>query len=192
MDLSKLPRLSNTPTSPAPEPAAAEAPKPVIAAAPSAMALAGDVWISLIVGVLLIVMGFRFAKYAACALAGRTYDTGVTWTDGPNAGTPVGFWELDGHEALTDTAMFLFGLVLALDAGAMVAGAVLSGRAARTIVVAFMALTIAGTLFNLYAAIVLWAAGIVPILSALAVAFGGYIFVSQARQLMVARFRSPQ
>ncbi len=67
----------------------------------------------------------------------------------------------------------------------MAGGAALRGRAAKAVIAAALAMTICATLFNFYAAVVLLSSGTVPVLSGLAVAFGGYIAMSQGRGLMV-------
>src|SRR5690554_1263458 len=111
MDYSKLPKLSSTP--PPPPPAS---PPPPGNAAPITAGIGAEVWISAIVGIVLMLLGRSFGAWAITTLTGGTYETGVNWISGPLAGQPVGYWELAGGTAWTDSGIFLLGLALILEA----------------------------------------------------------------------------
>src|SRR5439155_8780801 len=112
MDLSKLPKLSESPA-PAPPPPDADQP---IAAAPSAppnreeigTMIGAEVWISLIIGLIFVMLGFNFAKYSFALLTGRQYHTHVDWQSGPKAGNEVAYAELEGDAIWNDSALFVF------------------------------------------------------------------------------------
>jgi hypothetical protein len=233
MDLSKLPRMSHTPSPPppnpaetAPQPVPPDAAFPVIvpptaseaapvhcnqcgaanpagsrfcsgcgnefrAAAAVAYAeghfdrspgIGAEVWLSAILGVILMLVGMSFAKWALVSMAGATYDTGLTWgapiPDQPNQhaeGSPIGYWELsDGVTALQDMAIFLFGLAMVLEAVVLV---VVHSRvrSKRPLLFFALAITLIATALNLIVAGKLFAASVLPFLSLLCVGFGGYI-----------------
>src|SRR3954463_11785984 len=102
MDLSKLPRLSNTGTPPPPDVTEqlAGAPRAVLPAVerdPDAFVGTGaDMWLSGAVGVLFLLLGLSFGKSLVARLTGGTYHTGVNWVAGPKAGQEVTYPELEG------------------------------------------------------------------------------------------------
>src|SRR5688572_2022973 len=130
MDMSKLPRLSQTSKDDAPTPVAAEG----SSAAPPlpdrnvpdyqsrerggdydpGYSVGAEVWISVILGIVFIFMGFNFARYVAATMTGKPFHTGVDWTAGEKAGTEVAYFELQGGTAFTESGIFLFGLALIL------------------------------------------------------------------------------
>jgi hypothetical protein len=240
MDLSKLPRMSQTPAPPphdpaetAPQPVPADAAFPVIVpptaseaapvrcnrcgaansassrfcsgcgselGAPAAVAYAeghfdrnpgigAEVWLSAILGVILMLVGMSFAKWALVTMTGGTYDTGLTWgapvPDQPNQhaeGSPIGYWELSGFSALQDMAIFLFGLAMVLEAAVLF---VVHSRIRSKRPLLFLALTITliATALNLVVAGKLFGVGVLPFLSLLCIAFGGYIAAYEWRLL---------
>ena len=218
MDISKLPRLSQTSAPPpqdAPEPATpppAEAGFPVVHPAPPtaraatvwcrhcnapnsptsaycsgcgaqlrAVAPVGvepgigaEVWVSAIVGIVLMLLGINFAKWALTTMFGGTYQTNATWQTLERFGEPVSYWELQGFAALQDMAIFLFGFAMVLEA--IVLLVVYSRiRAKRPLLIVALTITLVATVLNLIVAARLFGAGFVPLMSLLAVAFGGYI-----------------
>lgn len=195
MDMSKLPRLSQTteapPTGAADPPPPPPPPLPGAPASPTSPAMdyraarddrgtGADVWVSAIIGLVFLMLGWNFAKYLGAALTGRTYQTNVTWTAGPKAGQAVAYPDLEGNPMLTDSAMFLFGLALVLEAVVL---AVANGNARfkRPLVGVALAIAVAATAYNLYVAARLFSGGLLPLQSLLAVAFGGYIAANQRR-----------
>jgi len=188
MDISKLPRLSNT-DAPPPPPQPADpgstgptAPRPVeqLAVAPQQPQSIGgggggaEVWLSAILGLVFVMLGRNFATYLVSRMVGSVYHTGVSWTAGPLEGQEVAYPDLQGFVMLNDAAMFLFGLTLLVEA-AVIAVVGTSFKFQRPLVAFALALAVAATAFNLYVTIRLFGANVMPIFSLLAVAFGGYI-----------------
>ena len=90
MDFSKLPRLSQSkaqepsdPLSAAQQlPEAMPVPSQPVASnteRPTGMSEVGSIWLSLIIGLVVMLMGWGFVKWATATLLGQPYDTGVTW-----------------------------------------------------------------------------------------------------------------
>jgi hypothetical protein len=178
MDLSKLPRLSETdkhagappPTQPAPASQSYEA-RP---ARPRGAGIGAQVWLSLIIGAILMMVGQNFAKYCIAKATGREYHTNVTWTSGPKAGQEVQYFELSGYTAWTDTGIFLFGLAMVLEAALLaIIFSPMGGK--RLLAGVALGVTVLATVLNLWVSIMLLGAGIIPLMSGLAVAFGGYM-----------------
>ena len=138
------------------------------------MSEVGSIWLSLIIGLVVMMMGWGSAKWATATLLGRTYDTGVTWQTGTRAGQSVAYWDLMGHQALSESALFLFGLACVLEAAAMAASYARPRLRTATVSVALL-ITLLATIYNMVACAVLFKEGITPILSLLAVGFGGYM-----------------
>jgi hypothetical protein len=133
-----------------------------------------EVWLSAIVGVVLILMGRNFASWAITTLAGYTFHTGVNWTAGPKAGTEVDYWDLQGYTALQEAGLFLFGLAMVLEA--IVLWVVHSRVRAKRLLLAFaLSVTLMATAMNLLVSIKQIGFGLLPLWPMLAVAFGGYI-----------------
>ncbi len=175
MDMSKLPRLSQTNKDDAPAPVADGTTTPpapqldraVPDYAPSRYepGIGGEVWISIAVGVILLLMSSRFWQYAF-------FRSTFTWTFSDPQGNPltypqtVFFWG--------DLAMVAFGFVLVLE------GVILALAPRRALVAAAMGFTIVATLLNLAYLIVMMGRGYgLQLISALAVAFGVYIAMYQ-------------
>jgi hypothetical protein len=198
MDVSKLPKLSNTQEQVRQEQAAAtdapQPPAPVLPRAdskvvpyqsghePVTAGVGAEVWLSIILGLIFILIGKNFAAYSFAKLTGRTYHTGVNWVAGPNAGQEVAYPDLQGFVMLNDSAMLLFGLTLLLEAAVMAAMATRFAYK-RALVTAALVLAVAATAFNLYAVVRLFSANVMPLISLLAAGFGGYIAAYQWRLL---------
>jgi len=191
MDMSKLPRLSRS------EPPPGEAADAT--AAPPAEgrggrypdyygdpgdgfgALAGvEIWFMAILGIVLMFFFRQWAAYSLDHLFHRPYHTGVTWMAGPKAGLEVEYPELEGMPWLSDSATFLFGLALLLDALVRLV-ALLASRLRRVLFVPMFIVTAGVILWNLYAIPKLWLAGVIPLFPFLAVAFLGYAAFQQWR-----------
>ena len=181
MDLSKLPRLSQSKGQVPGEasPAAEKLPEAQPAASqpvayntepPVGPGEVGNIWLSLIIGLVVMLMGLNFAKWAMATLLGQTYDTGYLWPDG----RPVAYWELQGHTAVSDSALFLFGLACVLEAAAMAAAHARPRLRTATVSVALLT-TLLATAYNAVACVVLFRDNVTPLLSLLAVGFGGYM-----------------
>ena len=152
------------------------------AAIPRDAGVGAEVWLSVIIGLVLMLLGRSFGLWLFATATGGAYHTNVNWTDGERAGQEVRYWELDGFTALNDSAIFLFGLAMVLE------GAVLALVASRfqhkaPVVRVALAITIAATGYNLFVAAKLLTANTLPLLSLLAVGFGGYIAVFEWRLL---------
>ena len=198
MDLSKLPRLSETaPTPPDPAPAPQNAPPtPGQSAAPPRIPseihpdfnieyrspIGAEIWISAVIGLIFIMMGWTFARYLVATVAGRPFPTGVIWTEGEKAGTEVSYFDLQGHVFWNDSAMFLFGLALLMEAVVLYAIST-NSKHTNAFIRLGVAIAFLATVYNLIVAGIFLNSGIPPIMSLLAVAFGGYITLYLWRML---------
>jgi hypothetical protein len=182
VDLSKLPRLSGSealppPQAPAIEPQAAPASAPPIT--PAANYIVGpELFISVIVGLMLVGISRHFPAYLFDQLTGRVYHTGVTFV---SDGAEVPYPQLEGFTMLSDAAIFAFGLALLCDACIRLLCLVLGATGRRIAFLVAILLTAAATLFNLVVAGKLLSADVMPLISGLAVAFGGYMAFEQIR-----------
>src|SRR5438552_17397003 len=116
MDLSKLPKLSESPAPPPPAhdetPAPASQPIDYGHGPTIGVSIGAEVWVSLIIGIIFLMLGFNFAHYAITTMTGRTYHTHIDWTDGPKAGSEVTYPELAGDGMWNDSALFFSGVGL--------------------------------------------------------------------------------
>ncbi len=203
MDVSKLPKLSDTKgaaeaagVDPSPE-AAREGTREGTAAAepagrnrPRPPGVGADVWISTVIGLLFVFMGMTFAKFVVAKLTHQPFDTNYTWPDDdPNgrAGQPVAYFDLQGYTAWTDMGAFLFGLTLLLEAASKAAITLRPGRASRAVLAFAAVLTLVTVGLNLYVCGLMFHYGLTPILSGLAVAFGGWILFDEWAALQATR-----
>ena len=136
--------------------------------------IGAEVWLSAIIGIVLMLLKHSFAAWAVAALTGSAYHTNVNWTAGPNAGQEVAYWDLEGFTALEDAAVFLFGFALVLEA-AVLAVVHSRVRSKRPLLLLAITITLVATALNLVVAGKLVGAGVTPLLSLLALGFGGYI-----------------
>jgi hypothetical protein len=149
--------------------------------------IGAEVWVSAIIGLVLMLLGRSFAGWAIAAMTGRTYDTGFTWGEGtPLAGQPVAYWDLQGFTALNDSALFLFGLAMVLEA-LVLALVFTKFRAKVPLILVALGITLLATGYNLLVSARLLTANTIPLMSMLAVAFGGYIAVYEWRLLQQFR-----
>jgi hypothetical protein len=139
-----------------------------------------EVWVAAIVGIIVMLMGMSFAKWSIARLTGNPHHTNVTWQVGEKAGQEVDYWELEGHVAFQDAAIFLFGLAMVLEAIVLV---VIHSRVRPKLPLLALALfiTFVATVMNLLVSIKLFSAGLLPLLSLLCVGFGGYIIAYEWR-----------
>ena len=184
MDISKLPKFSDSPPPPLPEEPQPAMPMP---AEPSRQTgIGADIWVSLIIGLLFIFMGLNFGKFLVAKLAGQPYHTNYNWAPAPGSDTPgpeVAYFDLQGFTAWSDMGVFLFGLVLLLEAAAKAAIAIRPGYTSRLILFLAVVLTLATVLLNLFVCYRLMSIQVTPLISGLAVAFGGWILFDEWRML---------
>jgi hypothetical protein len=180
MDLSKLPKLSQTD---APPPADAPPPQQPLPVAPMSPGVGADVWFNTIVGLLVLYLGQAFINYLYCRMTGRTFDSGFTWPDGSD----VPYFQVEGFKAISDGAVALFGIVVLIEA-ATKAWLGIAGRVPRAMAWFAVAVAVVGTVANLIVVGKLLAGGFgLGIISALAVAYGGYIIFDL---LTIYRYRT--
>ena len=179
MDLSKLPKLSDTKAAEPPGIAPVEKPadpRPIDYARPAppkGMILA-EVWIGLIIGTVLMLYTRPFGSYLISLATRQPFHTGVNWTDGPNAGQEVPYTQLEGGTFYSDSSIFLFGLALVL--GSIAQPFQLTRLPGRRGAAWFsLACVLLATLYNVVAVVVLLQAGITPLMSLLCIGIGGYI-----------------
>jgi hypothetical protein len=188
MDMSKLPKLSNTPAPPPPteeDPAPAKA-APKVAYPDDPIPFSGMIWFNACVALLLIFMGRSFPSYVIAKATGQPFHTGVNWTSGDKAGTEVDYFDLQGHTALSDSGIFFFGVVILAEAAVLLL--LSKGRATRGLLRITFLLTVVVTAWNLFVMIKLFQFGVLPVLTLLAVAYAGYI-ASEQRQMLKSSVR---
>lgn len=184
MDLSKLPKLSGEKKPDEQHAAAGSTPEPTAQfeyrAAPPDRGLigVGEVWLSIAVGTILMYVSWGFAQWLLATLTGQAHDSGFDWTTGEKAGQPVPYWEIRGHYALSEAAIFLFGLAMVAEAGALFAAGRWP-RLAKPLIGASLLVCAAMTIYNAIVMVLLMRDQSVPIVSMFAVAYGGYAVISQ-------------
>jgi hypothetical protein len=180
MDLSKLPKLSQTPPSATVEPPPSASPDIHHDEPPER--IGADVWLSAIIGLVFLLIGRRFAFYLFSMMTGAPFHTNVNWLSGPKAGQEVAYRELEGFVFYNESAMFLFGLTLLLEA--IMLSAIHSRFAfTRPLIILALLIAVLATGYNLIVALMLFSTGVLPLFSLLAVAFGGYIVMHEWRLL---------
>ncbi len=183
MDLSKLPRLSDSASQTPPPPPQSEVPpappQPVTYSQPGTYhqphGISPDIWFNTVVGIILLFVGRSFASWLIATLTGQTFHTGVEWTQASGNSGEVPYFQLQGYTAWTDAGLFIFGVVVLLEALCLALYQTRPAGPSRALVLAALALTVLCTALNLVLCIVLMSHGVFPLFSALAVAFGGYI-----------------
>jgi hypothetical protein len=194
MDLSKLPKLSSTPPPPENSVEGATASPAGDQRLPSTPAagssnIGPEFWFNAVVGLLLLFLGRRFAAYLLATVLGRPFHTGYV----DDQGAEVSYADLVPHVMLTDGGIFLFGLVVLLEAG-LKAFVGTGLRVPVAVAWSILVLAVVSTLFNLYVCYRFISEGSTPIMSGLAVAFGGFI-IADIRRIAAAsrapRFSSP-
>ena len=179
MDLSKLPKLSNTQRHIPPADGAAEVAVSVIPM-PNRQPIGGAIWFNSIVGLLLLVIGHDFGRFAISKITNQPFHTGVKWLEGPKSGQEVDYFELSGFTAFADMGIFLFGVGVLLEVAVKLLLAFFPRTRSMIILIAFaVATTAAVTLLNCYVCYELLNDQITPTFSALAVAFGGWTLFDQ-------------
>lgn len=206
MDMSKLPRLSRTEAPPPPsqqvghdphDPPPPPPPYPDYRREdPDGLIGSGvEMWMTAAIGVLFLFFGLAFAKhlFAATSPYPPIAGTGIVWSQGtPDAGKEVPpnqlaephkteyFQRIEGRKLLIlgDASLLAFGCALILDALVRLLYRIgVPGR--RALVGLALALTAAAVAFNLLVIAKLFAAGITPLYSFMAFAFGGLVLYLQ-------------
>lgn len=190
MDYSKLPKFSQTSVPPTTD---ADAEPPIANTAhPQSQAphysqnepgMAAEIWISAVIGLVMLMMGWNFARFLGATLTGQTFHTNVTWeTDDARGGQEVRYFELQGYTAWTESGLFLFGVALLIEAAAL-AVARRPSKLQKSLIVVALILSVLATVYNLIAAGLVFSIGLLPIVSVLVVAFGGYMAMFQYKLL---------
>lgn len=148
-----------------------------------------EVWLSAVLGAFLIYNGRSFGGWLIATATGRAYETGVLWKTDDRMDQPVEYWDLQGFTALSDSAIFLFGLAMVLEAVVLALVGTRFRQKSALVTVALL-VTVAVTAYNLVVGVKLLAAGVMPLMSLLAVAFGGYIAMFEWRLLQRIRLES--
>src|SRR4051812_26048827 len=159
MDLSKLPKLSQTERPPGDAAASVETAASSGPTSPrarqvdhervnAAPGFGAEIWLSAIIGFICVMLGMNFARYTLARVAGTPYHTGVNWLVGPNAGQEVAYPELQGYVMLTESAYFLFGLALIFEA-IMLAVITRSARFGGAILTLALLIALIATAYNL-------------------------------------------
>jgi hypothetical protein len=177
MDLSKLPKLSQTPPSPSPADAGAavhvldEPSSRPERAGPRPMAPLAEVWLGVAVGLILLVMYPTTIKYLSSRLFGTKFAP-FELDDGTVVPYPKvypQFW--------SDLCITAFALVM------IVEGLALALARKRGVMLLAFGLTVAATLLNAAYVLATFATYGPPVVSLLAVAVGGYVAIHQWRLL---------
>jgi hypothetical protein len=108
----------------------------------------------------------------------------VNWIAGPQAGQEVGYWDLQGAVAWTEAGIFFFGLAMVLEGIALAVLASKRGGKKLVLGVSLVVIVIA-TILNIVTATKVMGTGALPIMSVVAVAFGGYMAIYQWKLLRV-------
>lgn len=177
MDLSKLPKLSQTPAPPSPAAPAPTAlpPQQMPQQVHHPVGIAGMVWFNAIIGLLLVWMGQNFGKYVLSLITGQPYHTGFNWQSGPKAGQEVAYPDLENGVMWTDASLFLFGVAILAEAVVLALASRQKASVALLLTNVAIGLTVLSTLISLAACAQLFRLGVLPHLSLLAAAFGGYM-----------------
>ncbi len=176
MDFSKLPKLSDTqgqtPSDPTPVIPYQQPPH-------RRAGVIGEIWVSLTIGIIFIYLGANFAHFATETMIHRPFHTGVNWTSGDKEGTEVSYFDLEGFTAWSEMGMFVFGLTLLFEALAKTLISIRPSNVSRLALMLAIPLTLLAVVLNLIACVKMFSVGITPLISGLAVAFGGWILFDE-------------
>jgi hypothetical protein len=187
MDLSKLPKLSGNreadkPQESIPQNAASGTEKPAgigpvpIPYQPRAIeppAPGPDAFLSLAIGAVLMMVGRGFAEWVIATICGKAYDTGYTWGGGPKDGQIIPYWEVERCAALSESTVFLFGLILVIGGLATIAARMVP-RGWRPLLFGVWLLTLLVTAYNAVAIAILLHNDIMPTMATLLTGLGTY------------------
>jgi cytochrome c oxidase subunit IV len=184
MDLSKLPKLSDTKSQAPAENPMPPAPQginyqPYANRQPS---IGGDIWFSVVIGIVLMLLGGTFAKFAIAKMTHHPFHTNYTWPDDDprgRGGQEVDYFDLQGYTAWTDMGIFLFGVTVVFEAAAKAFIVMKPGAMSRYLLMLAIVLTLLAIILNLIAAMKVYSLDVIPTFSALAIAFGGWILFDE-------------
>lgn len=174
MDISKLPKLSQTPPRSASSQAAQA--KPVddrtYTSAPPASAETGmEIWVSLILGVVFLFLGANFGRWSIAKITGQPFSTGIEWSTGNQAGQPVEYFDLQGGTAWGEMGFFVLGVSMLIEAAVM-GFVALKPAQYRMSILAILAAVIAA-MANGLAIAKIYPTGVLPLISVLALGLAG-------------------
>ncbi|MBC7783708.1 MAG: hypothetical protein H7144_07695 [Burkholderiales bacterium] len=186
MDLSKLPKLSESPPPPPPPPPANRVEEePLDYAAhsrhpPGRGDLGIDIVIALIVGLIFLMQGASLGGWLIARLRGQAYSTGVVW----NNGTAVELFDLQGGTAWLYLGEWVLGACLLLEALLLI-GVLLIPRLGRRAIMLAMFLGGIGAAANVLAIFMQMRAGFTqPIMSLVCVLIGVMMVYAHGRHLV--------
>lgn len=190
MDLSKLPKLSQSP-----EPASAPlADSP--AAKPPALRLSVvdvglDILVCLGLGAVFMMLGPSFGGWLIAQARGVRYETGVIWSPGtPKEGQPVDLFELQGGTGWLHMGLWSLGACLLL-AGVLLLCVIVLPRGGRAVLILVVLVCVAGAAANIVAIVMQVQAGFTqPIISVIAVLAGAMCAFFPGRHLVDMRPRA--
>lgn len=180
MDLSKLPKHPPENDVQPHAPAAPQSPTAGLPVTPRRTVEPGiglEIWFGAIVGLLFVLLTRQFGVYLFDRATGRPYHTDILWMQGPNEGREVPYTELEGGTFYSDSAVFLFGAALLIEAGCLLVTRFIG--ALRPVVWLILLITLAAVAWNVVASVILLRDGITPVLSVLCIAIGGYMLYVQ-------------
>ena len=144
--------------------------------------LAAEIWVSVIFGLIFLMLGSRFGGYGMSVLTNKTYHTGIPWIAGPKAGQEVTYPELTGKPIWSESGFFVLGLAMILDALATVA--VLKNlKFAKPMTRISLGIILLAVILNVIAVYVIFQTGLMPLISLLALAVGGFSLFSRWGQI---------
>ncbi len=186
MDLSKLPKLSESPA-----PAQPVAPLPAGEREPIRMSYfetGMDVLISLVVGSIFLMLGAPFGGWLIAKMNGQVYDTSITWLAGtPKAGQIVDLFEIQLGPGWLYMGHWVLGAALVIEALLMILAAV-SVKLRKPLIVLALLLCVGGAVANIVAAVMQIKMGFnQPVLSMIAVLVAGVIAFFHGRHLTDSR-----
>jgi hypothetical protein len=179
MDISKLPRLSETGKhAPAPSPAPDSEPQIPMAAPvkPEPRSIGADVWFSIAIGALILLMYPRFLQWVSSRVFGTHFNEFML------VGKVVPYPQVP--EFWSDLGTTSFGLMLIIE------GVALALLRRRGVLIAAFGLTVVVTAYNLIYLVASFSKYGLALVSALAVIFGVYIAMYQWRMLQASKVES--
>lgn len=187
MDLSKLPKFSESPPPPPPPPKADGSLPPTsgirVNTQVSRADLGMEVLIALVLGAIFLMQGAPFGAWLMAKMRGQPHATGVEWLDG----TPVKFFDLQGGTAWLYLGEWVLGACLLLDAVLLIALLVIP-RLGRGAIMLAMFLGAAGAAANVVAIVMQVRAGFTqPIMSLVCVFIGIVMVYAHGRHLVGQR-----
>ncbi len=188
MDLSKLPKLSQSPEPPPsstdPAPPAAKRVVPRLSIADLGL----DILVFVALGAIFMMLGPSFGGWLIAKIRGVPYETGVVWSPGtPKENQPVELFELSGGTGWLYMGLWTLGACLVVSALLMLLMLVLP-RLTKSLLLFTILFCVGGAIANVVAIIMQVQAGYTqPILSVVGVLAGGMCAFFPGRHLMDMR-----